>query len=64
MNDKRSVISRENCFSSAKKLQSNRIINQINQLNFVPVIKGITRQHLLELFQAKCEDLKIISSRD
>jgi len=30
----------------------------------VPHVKGITKQQLIDLFNAKCQDLKITSSKN
>jgi len=35
----------------------------MNQLELVPKIKGISKQSLLQLYVAKCQDLKINASK-
>ena len=39
-------------------------VPRISSVQFVPSIPGFSRQDLLDLFQAKCKDLKISSSKD
>ena len=53
-----------NSANAARKLQSNRIIDNLNAVQIVPNVKGITKQQLIDLFNAKCQDLKITSSKN
>ena len=53
-----------NSANAARKLQSNRIIDNLNAVQMVPHVKGITKQQMIDLFNAKCQDLKITSSKN